>query len=740
MCMLMSFCVMAQQASISGKVVDAKTNDPLIGAVILEEGTGQVALTNVEGDFVLMVSAGFPVKIFVSYVGFTADSLFVNADKAQLLIKLKPSTELKGTEIEARRQSTDISTLKPRNIETLNEGELLKAACCNLSESFETNPSVDVSYTDAVTGAKEIQMLGLSGIYTQLLGEAIPILRGMATPYGLLYVPGSWMESIQISKGAGSVSSGYEGITGQINIEFKKPLKKQPLLHLNLYGDAFGRSEMNTIYTMPLKRKWNYMFMAHASGMQNKWDHNKDNFLDMPLYSQVNVYNRLHYTIGNTMEGQFGVKAMLEDRNGGNVSFDEKKDKFTTNAYGFRIKTRRGEVYSKTGMVFANKPYKSIGLQLSTTIHDQEAYFGLKSYNGRQTSFYSNLIYLSIAGTTDHKIKMGGDFKYDYYDESVSDSDFTRLEAVPGMYLEYSFGDEEKKFGAIAGVRSDYHNLYGWMFTPRLHLKYNFTPELILRVSGGRGYRAPNTYADNIGLFVSSKELKVLENPRLEDAWNGGVNLTTRFKVFRREGSFMLDAYHTYFKNQWVSDQFSSSDYVYYYNLKGKSTASSLQTTLTYEPFLRLLVKLAWKYDDVKTDYLTFPDMAKPLLSKNKALFNMSYSDKSEKWRFDATVQWEGPKPLPVAAGHAHNGNGETDAMTKSPDYFQLMSQITRIFKIWEVYIGAENILDYTQHHVILGSDNPFGNDFDATQVWGPVMGRRIYAGLRLNINYTAKK
>ncbi|MBL7923917.1 MAG: TonB-dependent receptor [Bacteroidia bacterium] len=730
----------SQSLVVKGRVLDAANNSALPGATVLVMGQDQAVLSDENGRFSLSGINHLPVNLVVSYVGFLTDTINIHTANSETVIRLAASLELKAAEIMARRQSTEISTLQPRNIELLNEGELLKAACCNLSESFETNPSVDVNYTDAVTGAREIQLLGLSGNYTMFMSEAIPTLRGMAAPYGLMYIPGSWMESIQITKGAGSVANGYEGMTGQINVEFKKPMEEQPLLHLNLYGDAFGRGEMNAIYTLPLKKNWGYMFMAHASGLQTKNDANNDKFLDMPLYRQLNVYNRLHYNSRKRLEGQFGLKAMLEDRTGGNVNFNEARDKFTTNAYGFRIETRRMEVYSKTGMVFPEKPYKSTGLQLSATVHDQEAYFGLTSYLGAQYSLYGNLIYMSMVGNTYHKFKTGFDYRYDYYDEAVDDSVFTRLESVPGAYLEYTYGGDDKKFGAIAGARVDHHNLFGWLFTPRVHLKYNFLPDLILRASAGRAYRTPNTYSDNIGLFVSSKKLVLLEKPQMEDAWNGGMNLTARFRLKGREGSLMLDAYHTSFNHQWMADQYSSSAVVYYYNLKGNSSANSLQATLTYEPLLRLVMKAAWRFDDVKADYLYYPDLAKPMLSRNKALFNVAYSDRLERWRLDATLQWEGPKPMPQAAGEESSHHDNTIAIMDSPDFFQLMAQLTRVFKTWEVYLGAENILNYRQKNVILGSDNPFGTDFDATQVWGPVVGTRIYAGLRLNISKNTDK
>ncbi len=735
-CIFLSGFSFGQEFRFRGHVSDAVTSQGLPGATILIPSIEQAILADTSGDFILDYSGDLPLRLVVSYVGFLPDTLSVSDPQKEVRVRLFSSLELKEAEIVARRQSTEISTLQARNIELLNEGELMKAACCNLAESFETNPSVDVNYTDAVTGAKEIQLLGLSGIYTQMLGEAMPTQRGMANAFGLNYIPGTWMESIQISKGAGTVSSGYEGITGQINVEYKKPLKPQPLMALNLYADAFGRGEVNAIYTLPAKRKLNYMFLAHVSGLKNKVDHNKDGFIDMPLYSLVNVYNRLHYNSGKEWEGQFGLKALVEERQGGTTAFDPSKDRLTKNAYGIGITTHRAEAYLKMGKVFPETPYKSFGIQVNGVVHKQDAYFGLKTYSGIQTSFYGNLIYLSIISNSDHKFRTGADFKYDLYDELVNDSAFLREEIVPGAYFEYTYGCEAEKFGAIAGFRIDHHNLFGVLWTPRVNLKYNFTEDMIVRASAGKGYRTPNVYADNLGLFVSAKQLVLLEKIQMEEAWNAGLNYTTRFKWWRREASLMLDAYHTLFVNQWVTDQFSSSEEVYFYNLQGNSTANSVQATFTYEPLLNFIIKAAWRMDDVKTDYLALKDVNKALISRNKALFNLAWNDFPGKWRLDATLQWEGPKNLPIAAGHQHNSSEEATFVSKSPSFYQLMGQITRIFKIWEVYAGVENLLDYTQHHVILGSENPFGNNFDATQVWGPVMGRRIYAGVRLHINY----
>lgn len=717
------------QEKIHGRVYgpEGTKTVALPGVVLRWENSMEVVLSDTKGYFEMSAPDTLPKHLLISYTGFESDTLLVTAPGAELKIMLGEARQLQEVNVQGKREATEISTLRTLNVEKLNQGELLKAACCNLSESFETNPSVDVSYTDAVTGAKEIQLLGLSGIYTQIMTENLPNLRGFAVPFGMNFVPGPWLESISISKGAGSVTNGYEAMTGQINVEFKKP-DESPRWFFNLFGDTDGRTEFNSIYSVKLKNHWSYMLMLHGSGKQNKRDMNDDGFTDMPNYGLVNVYNRFRYHSGTKYEAQLGLRMIVDDRQGGQTNFKESTDKLTTHAYGFRVTTKRAELYSKTGRVYPETPWKSMGLQNSFILHDQDAYFGLRTYTARQLSYYGNYSYASILGTTDHKLKSGIDFRYDQYKESLSDSAFPFTQYGPGLFTEYSYFCEESPLGIIAGLRADYDNEFGTTLVPRLHVKYNLSDHFVFRVSGGRGLRTPHPFADNIGVFVSSKKLIVLEKPDREDAWNGGLNMTTRFNIHEREGTFAVDLYGTTFRNQLVIDQYSRPDAVLYYNLEGSSTATSLQFTFSYEPIPRLFAKVSYKTDDVKSDYKTVSAQAKPLLSNNKALFNLGYTTKKEFWRADITLQWEGVKPLPLASGP----EDIVQQREFSDDYFMLQAQVTRVFKRWELYFGGENLLNVRQENPILSPENPFGNTFDATRVWGPVTGIKGYAGIRL--------
>ncbi len=593
---------------------------------------------------------------------------------------------------------------------------------------------MNVSYSDAITGAKEIQMLGLSGIYSQLMTENIPSLRGLAGTYGLSYVPGPWMESIQITKGSGSVANGFESTTGQINVEYLKPDAAEKF-YLNGYAASTGNVELNAHKKFRVSESANSILFFHGENMSAKWDHQDDGFLDKPLMTNLNVFNRWDIRNGNKFEGQFGIKAIIEERRGGQTSYHWGDEVDTTTGYGVQIKTKRIEAFSKTGLIFPETPWKSAGLILSGSVHDQESYFGLKTYQGNQKSAYASLIYMSIIGTTNHKWKTGLDFRFDDYRESYLKLPYDRTETVPGLFAEYTFNHRDL-FGAVAGSRVDYHNNWGWFYTPRLHLKYNFTPEIIVRASGGRSFRTANVFADNIAIMASSRDLTILEKLRPERAWNYGANFTAKFNAFYRPGSFSVDYYLTEFSNQVIVDAYSSTDQIQIYNLDGKSYSRSFQIAFNYEAAKRLDVRLAYKNDDVFVDYLGVTSR-KPLVPENRALVNVAYETRNEKWRFDVTAQYQGTSKLSYVSADApqHPGNGESQVKNNlSPEFVTINNQLTYVLKAWEIYAGVENLTGYQQEITVMGADDPFGPFFDATNIWGPVMGRKIYAGFRYSI------
>lgn len=714
------------------ETVKGKLN-PIAGATVKSLHSNEYFVTDSTGVF--RVQTNLPTHLLISYVGFQSDTISIrNPDMITMILKNSATGNLKEVIVTSRPPSTYVSTLSILNTLNMGSRELAKAACCNLSESFETSPSVDVSYSDAVTGIKQIQLLGLSGNYTQLLTENVPEIKGLQGSYGLTFIPGPWIESIQLTKGTGSVVNGYESIAGQINVEEKKP-DNMDRFYLNTYTNTMGRLEANLNYAQKLNDKWSTALLTHANGVIIKNDVNKDGFLDIPTGRQYNVINRWKYMNNNGWIAQFAVKALNDKRVAGQTGFNPSTDKLTTNSYGVGINTEQYTFTGKLGYVFPQHKYKSLGLIFSGNVFNNSSYYGVRIYNANQKTAYANFIYQSIIGTTDHKFRTGISFINENFNEAIDDVNYKRNEIVPGAFFEYTYNAPEK-FSAVAGLRLDYHNLYGLITTPRLNLKYDFTTKTNLRLSAGSGYRVANIFAENSGAFVSSRQHEIL-NPANrygygldpEKAWNFGMNLIHNFKINNRSGSVALDAYHTRFTNQTVVDLDASPRKIQFYNLDGKSYSNSLQAELNYELIRKFDVRLAYRWLDVKTTYHG-RQLEKPFVAKHRAFLNLAY-ETNNKWKFDYTTQWLSSKRLP----DTQSNPAPLRIGARSPSYIQMAAQITKAFSpVWEVYAGGENLTNYRQQNPILDAANPFGQYFDGSMVWGPVTERMIYLGLRFKI------
>lgn len=727
---IVSSQVAPAQYIIRGKVVEKTSTgtETIPGVNITIANASSVATTDVSGNFNLNYNGSFPITLISTFVGYNSDTLVIQQlqDNA-LTIHLQKSITLKEVNIKAKKESTSISTMTPINTTTITQQELVKAACCNLSESFETNPTVDVNFTDAVTGAKQIQMLGLDGIYTQIQSENIPLIRGLSSAYGLSFTPGPWIESIQINKGVGSVINGYESITGQLNIELKKPQTAAPFF-VNGYINNEGRDELNLQFVKKINNNVSSELLLHGSMNSKKIDHNDDGFLDQPLAKQINAYHRWHFSVPNKLEAQIGVRALYEKRTGGQTEFDYDRDYGKPTFYGVGIENKLLEVFTKTGTINVKKPYKSFALITSSRLHLQDNFFGLKTYTGDQRTFYANTIYQTVIKDTRQYVRTGVSFNYSHYAERFNGVAAYTNEIVPGAYAEYTYNDLQQ-WAVVAGLRADYLNDYRAFVTPRLHVKYNFNQLTSLRVSSGTGWRTARVYAENSAIFPSSRAVIVAGNLKPEEAWNNGINFTRKFRMFTHEAVFNADYYFTTFKNQVVVDM-EDVHSIQFYNLSGKSYAHYIQAELNFEPARNLSVRLGYKYNLAKTTYHG-ELLERPLLSRDKGLINLEYKTENKEWSFDYTAKYNGKSRLP-SGGAVHHGY-EIDKYSKT--FITMNAQVTRTFKNFDVYAGVENITDFTQHHAIVAPEQPYGDSFDASLVWGPLMGRSIYLGFRYTLH-----
>ena len=537
--------------------------------------------------------------------------------------------ELQEVKIKATQKGLKKSIKGTSNTTLVTSKELLKAACCNLAESFETNPSIDVNFSDALTGTKQIKMLGLTSPYIMITEENVPSVRGASQAFGLSFTPGTWVESIQITKGAGSVINGYESISGQINTELLKPLKDIPF-YLNAYGSTDSRYELNTHFNKKINDKWATSLFVHGNTRLSKNDMNDDGFLDNPLGKQINVANRWQYTNSETgWVSFFNFRYMKDEKQTGEIAFDPNKHKLSTTYWGSEINTDRFDFTSKIGYVWKGMPYQSVGFQNAFTNHNQESYFGLNQYNIKQQSYYSNLIFNSIINNTMHKFATGFNFMYDKYSEFFNVSNVSRIDNSIGAFFEYTF-DNNDKLSYVLGGRMDYHNRLGAFFTPRFHLRYNAFENSVFRISAGRGKRAANIFAENQNLFASSRAVAILDTKGEiygldpEIAWNYGVSFTQKFKLFTKSADVTVDFYRTDFQNQVVVDVMQSPQDLLFYNLKGKSFANSLQVDFNVELVKHFNLRTAYKYFDISTDYLS-GTYQRPLQAKHRFFANLEY-------------------------------------------------------------------------------------------------------------------
>lgn len=720
------------QKPVSGKVSEKSPEGrliPLPFANIHWLGTQEGTVANESGRFELKRSSSGENRLVVSFVGYINDTISVRQNQNSVDVILKPGSELGQVEVKERMAGSFISTLKPIKTEVITTAGLQKLACCNLSESFENNATVDVGYSDAVTGARQIQMLGLAGIYSQLMVENIPFTRGLGSAFGLTYIPGTWMESIQISKGTSSVVNGYESTTGQINAELRKPWNSEKFF-LNLYASHEGRLEANAHASKVLKDDvWSTLVLAHASTHLGRIDMNKDGFLDQPLSRQFNISNRWSYEKHGVTESKFGFNFLIDERESGQLTKLSSSDAINNGNYVVNIKTRRAQLYDKTGFVFNSIPNTSLGLIFSGLYHEQESVFGRNEYNARQLGFYGNAIFQSQIGNENHIYNAGVSFMYDDYQESFADTTFDRIESVPGVFAQYTYSPGEK-LNIIAGIRMDHHNKFGTFVTPRFHFKVNLFENTVLRGSAGKGYRSASVLAENSGMLVSARQLVFVEDFKMEEAWNLGVNLTQTIALSeKRDLVLSADFYRTDFQNQLIIDLDQGYDRILIYNLNGKSYSNSFQINADMGVFEGFDITAAYRLNDVRVT--TAGELReRPLVSRHKGLFTMSYATRFEKWKFDFTSQYNGRARLPLGVPHLeHAGYGEY-----SPGYFTIHSQITRKFKKWDAYLGVENLTNFMQHHPVLQPESPFETGFDAGMIWGPLMGRLFYAGIRYSI------
>lgn len=730
------------QTAITGLVLAEGSNEALLGANVYWSGTTIGATAGYNGEFSIQQPPKWPALLVTSFVGYKPDTLSLKeVPKGPLKITLRWAVDMGPVEVVERVSGTQLSTRTVNATETIGQKELKRAACCDLSESFETNATVDVNYSDAVSGTKTIRMLGLDGKYAQISVENIPFVRGLSTSSGLTLIPGTWIKDINLSKGIGTAVNGPNAMTGQIDLCLLNPLGEPPLF-VNLYGNSQGRVESNVHTTQKTGAHSANLLLLHGNYMGTELDQNNDGFMDMPMTRRINVMDRWMYA-DERRSGQVTLRVVDDVREGGQSAAHgalpagpEHAGHRPSMLYDIDIRNRMVDALAKHGFIFKEDPAKSIGFIVSGRQHEVGSTYGVRTYDGLQQSFYANAVYQQLLGTGTDQVKAGLAYQYDDYEEFFSDTigrvqDHGRTERMPGAFAEYT--RMRNGFTLVAGLRADANDRFGNVVSPRVHAKFDLGALTNVRLSVGHGFRTANPLVENAAVMASSRRVVWEGDLGMERSWNFGASFLHKFKWLGRKWVFGVDAYHSVFTDQVVADLDRAPNMLALYMLNGSSYANSLLTDVQVKLSRSLDLKLSHRFYDVRTTY-SGPSggrlLERPFTPVHRGLIDLAYADMKELWRIDLSLNLFGEARIPSTLTNPE----EYRMMERSPAYATLHMQVTRVLGKWEFYLGGENLTSSLQQQQIIAATDPFGPYFDASLIWGPTNKAMLYGGLRYTL------
>lgn len=700
--------------------------ETLRSATVRWKSTNVGTLTDRDGRFTLM-RVSHTDTLEVRYASF--ETAFIVATTDTIEIVLVPNT----TNVVVVEADQPTITRAPQKTEIISKKDLQKAACCSLAESFEKNPSVEVSFSDAVSGAKQIQLLGLRGLYTQFLVEAVPLIRSLEMPNALDHIPGSFMESISISKGASTVTNGYESMTGQINICMHNP-RTAPSLFVNAYGNTQSRFELNLYGAQQISDELSTMTLVHGRIFEMGMDNNNDGFADIPTFRQLNLVHRWWYA-DTDIEWQVYVRGILDHYKSGQSVLGHvgpkhiRGDTTSKAAYDITTDITRADGFVKFGFLnpFEDMDGSGLSVIVSSAYHNVTTSFGERQAQGLQRTV--NVRGVAALPFSDNVKLIGGfSFLYDDVQESIMNNSFARIERVPGVYAEATL-KPMPRITILAGLRADAHNLYGTRVVPRAHIKWSISELTALRASAGRGWRVASVVTENLSSYINSRQLFIDPAFRPEDSWNIGASMTTSMEIADRVLTLDAEAYTTTFSNQVVVDYDRDVREVHVTNLIGNSYATNVMAQALFSPIPRLDVLLAYRWVDVQSPY-GGQMQQRPMISRSRILTTFSYITLDNEWQADLTVAWNSTGRLPTTVGNAVSN----ERLTTFPSWWRVNAQITHRIGTFDVYLGIENAMNFIQMDPISGADMPYGSSFDASLAWGPLDPRMLYAGVRFTI------
>ncbi len=742
---LLVFCTIGnylQAQTVQGTVVDSEMGI-LIGANVVWINTSVGTATDESGDFVLSGENIEDKRIVVSYLGYESDTITVTGN-SNFLITLEMEGELSEVVVEGKQSGGHISSNSIEKIEVINEVELGKAACCDLAGCFNNNASVEPATTNIVTNSKELRILGLSGIYNQILLDGFPLIQGMSYTYGVSSVPGPFVKNIFVAKGTTSVLQGAESISGQINVIIKQPTDS-PALYVNAFMNTFWEKQFN-VFAAQEKGKFGHWIGGHVVLPAGTFDKNEDDFLDLPRLTRMELLDKWKW--GNDKEnGWFsrgGFRWTNEERVGGQESFDEDADLGSSTVYGQYVKYNQFDIWNRTSYRF--NEFNATALILTGQHHDQNAWYGETNYQGRQALFNASLQHEYFYGDQGSNLRAGTSFKFLDLNEDIAfsnnplnktfDDNYRLKEIIPGVFAENTLFFGQDKWTWMMGLRADHLNNFGWKISPRTLLKYTPQEKTDIRFSAGYGWHNPKVFSEQARVLSTQRDIHFHGQLKPDEAWNYGINLTQKFEGTDFSGTFTTDFYRTHFTNHIQAHYHRTHDAIVFENNEEPATGNGFQTEVTIDLWEWVTLKTAYNFLDIQHTDLEGEKGTMDFITKHRVLGSLSLAPKGQDWHFDVSAQWYGKKKLPDTEFYPD----EFQQAEYSNPYTMLNAQFTYKWKSFEWYVGCENILNFVQEDPIISASNPFNPYFDTSFAWGPTRGTEGYIGIRYSLKKKKKE
>lgn len=598
----------------------------------------------------------------------------------------------------------------------------------HLFESVQMVNGLQAQVNCNVCSAGDIQINGMEGAYTLVTIDGMPLVSSLGTVYGLMGLPNSLLERVEIIKGAASALYGPEAMAGVINLITRSPQRRNQV-HADLSSTSHGE---HTLDLAGLYRwgKVNMISSLHGFLMNQPFDNNGDGFADIPVQQRLSFFQKISISRSSKLPASLALRRFDEYRWGGQMSWEE-RFAGTDSVYGERIRTARNELLGAYQLAFLGKPL----IQWSGTEHRQNSIYGTMPFQAVQRVGFMQFLWSGrqygiswLAGLP---------LRYTFYDDQTVATPSPERRFLPGFFVQAE-GKASATMGYNVSIRVDDDRVHGTVWSPRLAMRYQTSASSSLRMNFGTGYRLVQVFTEDHAALTGAREVVFREALKPERSWSALLN----FAISGNPGSHVLRSeaslFYTRFSNKIAADYFSNPNQIIYSNLDGFARSAGLSLDFELFTVTRQRITLgitAMQVGLMRRDSNGLMDFERQLHSPPFSAALQLQQPLSRNWMIDVGAKINSPMRLPVVPGDFRP--------EYSPWYALLNLQATKKTKRGlEIYAGIRNLLNFIPRNPLLRPFDPFdkwvhvnnpqGYTFDAAYNYASLQGRRIFVGIRM--------